>query len=78
VADRKIAVVGTAHMDYRSFDLNFEVNAIVYDEATASELADVFFEDIKDAEKMDQEKWANRSTMKKLWQKTARMVSPLL
>jgi cardiolipin synthase len=78
VADRKIAVVGTANMDYRSFDLNFEVNAIVYDEATASELADVFFEDIKDAEKMDQEKWANRSTMKKLWQKTARLVSPLL
>ncbi len=78
VADRKIAVVGTANMDYRSFDLNFEVNAIVYDEATASELADVFFEDIKDAEKMDKEKWANRSTMKKLWQKTARMVSPLL
>ena len=78
VADRKIAVVGTANMDYRSFDLNFEVNAIVYDEATANELADVFFEDIEDAEKMDQEKWESRSTMKKLWQKTARMVSPLL
>ena len=78
VADRKVAVVGTANMDYRSFDLNFEVNAIVYDEATANELADVFFEDIQDAEKMDNEEWEKRSTMKKLWQKTARLVSPLL
>src|SRR5690606_2031226 len=31
VTDGKIAMVGTANMDYRSFDLNFEVNAIVYD-----------------------------------------------
>jgi cardiolipin synthase len=29
-------------MDYRSFDLNFEVNAIVYDEALANELGNVF------------------------------------
>ncbi|HEY5371745.1 MAG TPA: cardiolipin synthase [Hanamia sp.] len=78
VADRKIAMVGTANMDYRSFDLNFEVNAIVYDEETAEDLARVFFEDIKDAEKIDMEKWEKRSITKKLWQKTARMVSPLL
>ncbi len=78
VADRKIAVVGTANMDYRSFDLNFEVNAIVYDVATANELAHIFFEDIKDAQKIDKEKWENRPTLKKLWQKTARMISPLL
>ena len=31
VVDREIAIVGTANMDFRSFDLNFEVNAIVYD-----------------------------------------------
>jgi len=78
VADRKIAVVGTANMDFRSFDLNFEVNAIVYDMETANELADVFYDDIKDAEKIDEIKWAQRPRLKQLWQKTARLVSPLL
>ncbi|MGZ8517753.1 MAG: cardiolipin synthase, partial [Chitinophagaceae bacterium] len=29
VADRKLSIVGTANMDHRSFELNFEVNVIV-------------------------------------------------
>jgi cardiolipin synthase len=78
VADRKIAMVGTANMDFRSFDLNFEVNAIVYDPGTANELADVFFEDIKDAEKIDELIWNGRPLLNKLGQKTARLLSPLL
>src|SRR5690606_37203569 len=32
VTDCEIAIVGTDNMDLRSFDMNFEVNAIVYDE----------------------------------------------
>ncbi|MEO9021907.1 MAG: cardiolipin synthase [Ginsengibacter sp.] len=78
VADRKIAVVGTANMDFRSFDLNFEVNAIVYDSGTANELADVFYDDIKDAERVNEVTWCHRSKIKQLGQKTARLLSPLL
>jgi cardiolipin synthase len=78
VADRKIAIVGTANMDYRSFDLNFEVNAIVYDNSVAGELADVFYKDIEDAEKIDTATWEDRAAWKQLLEKTARLVSPLL
>lgn len=78
VADRRIAMVGTANMDFRSFDLNFEVNAIVYDHEIASELSDVFYEDIKDAEKLDIEIWNSRPKLKQLFEKIARLVSPLL
>ncbi|MFI5124003.1 MAG: cardiolipin synthase [Chitinophagales bacterium] len=78
VADRKIVIVGTANMDGRSFDFNFEVNAIVYDEETANELADIFFEDLKDAEKIDLAAWINRPGYIRLMEKTARLVSPLL
>src|SRR5690606_36465828 len=53
VSDRKIAIVGTANMDFRSFDLNFEVNAMVYSREAADELRAAFYEDIKDAEKID-------------------------
>lgn len=78
VADNKIAIVGTANMDYRSFDLNFEVNAVVYDQGIADELRSVFYEDIKDAEKIDTEKWQSRAWHKQLMEKIARLISPLL
>ncbi len=78
VTDNSMAIVGTANMDYRSFDLNFEVNAVVYDDEIANELTRVFYEDLKDAEKIDPEKWINRPVYKRLMEKTARLVSPLL
>ncbi|HRP58137.1 cardiolipin synthase [Agriterribacter sp.] len=78
VSDKKIAIVGTANMDYRSFDLNFEVNAIVYDSGVAGELAGVFYEDILTAEKIDPVAWENRPLWKQMFEKTARLVSPLL
>lgn len=78
VADRKVAMVGTANMDFRSFDLNFEVNAIVYDVEVANELSDIFYEDVKDAEKINAAAWNNRPKLKQLFEKTARLVSPLL
>ena len=78
VIDRKMAIVGTANMDNRSFDLNFEVNALVYNDDIAKELADVFYLDVKDAEKIDGKKWGTRSWYIQLGEKTARLVSPLL
>ncbi|MFZ1675643.1 MAG: cardiolipin synthase [Saprospiraceae bacterium] len=78
VADKKIGIVGTANIDYRSFDLNFEVNAIVYDKEFANELADDFYDDLKDAEKIDRTVWDNRPAINQFMEKTARLLSPLL
>lgn len=78
VCDRKIAMVGTANMDSRSFDLNFEVNAIVYDTGTANELHSIFYDDLKDSIKLDAVLWNNRPMYKKLMEKAVRLVSPLL
>jgi cardiolipin synthase len=78
VTDCEIAIVGTANMDLRSFDLNFEVNAIVYNAEVASELKDIFYEDLKDAEQIDPVEWDKRPMVKQLLEKTARLLSPLL
>jgi cardiolipin synthase len=78
VADSKVAIVGTANMDYRSFDLNFEVNAIVYDTAVAAELRTVFYNDLEDAEQIDAAAWKRRPWYQRLLERTARLVSPLL
>lgn len=78
VVDRKIAIIGTANMDQRSFDLNFEVNAVVYDTALAGELGAVFDQDLLHARKIDPLLWTQRPLYKQLLEKTARLISPLL
>ncbi len=76
--DRELAIIGTANMDYRSFDLNFEVNAIVYDEQTAHALSNTFYDDLLHAHKIVPAQWFNRPKVKKMLEKTVRLVSPLL
>jgi len=78
VVDDCISIVGTANMDYRSFDLNFEVNAVVYGEMLAAELRTAFFEDLADAEEIQAEVWRRRPVFKQLPERIARLLSPLL
>lgn len=78
VADRCLAMVGTANLDYRSFDLNFEVNAIVYDDQIAEELAFNFEKDIQDSEQIDIDSWLNRPKHVQLIEKIVRLISPML
>lgn len=78
VADRCLAMVGTANLDYRSFDLNFEVNAVVYDQELAGELTDNFEKDLLDSEQIHMESWLNRPKHVQLIEKIARLMSPML
>ena len=78
VTDSKLSVVGTANMDYRSFELNFEVNTIIYDAAFALQLRQLFFKDLQEAKKIDKEEWFNRAWYKQLPEKSARLFSPVL
>ena len=41
IVDGKVLCYGTANMDIRSFALNFEVNAVIYDEKKAQEMVDI-------------------------------------
>ncbi|AZI33543.1 cardiolipin synthase [Kaistella carnis] len=78
VADRALAIVGTANLDYRSFDLNFEVNAVVYDDQLAEELALNFENDLLHSEKIDIQSWLNRPKYIQLIEKIVRLISPML
>jgi cardiolipin synthase A/B len=78
VADRMMSMVGTANMDYRSFELNFEVNAIVYDRQLADELAAAFQDDLENSIKINPVEWQNRPVSTFLLEKTARLMSPIL
>jgi len=78
VSDGMLSIVGTANMDYRSFELNFEVNALIYDNKFSEQLREVFFTDLKDAKKIDPKKWEKRSVLVLLAERIARLFSPAL
>lgn len=78
VIDDDVAIVGSANMDYRSFDLNFEVNAIVFSKNMAAQLTEAFENDLMVSELIDAKTWLNRPKYVHLWEKLVRLLSPFL
>lgn len=76
VVDDTIAAVGTANLDVRSFRLNFEVMAAIYDPATARGLAETFADDLRSAAKYVP--GTRRSLANRLACGGARLLSPVL
>lgn len=76
--DDEICSVGSANMDYRSFALNFEVNAFIYDEEIAKEIRVAYEDDIKKSKLLTLEKYNNRSLSIKVKEDIAKLVSPIL
>lgn len=78
IIDDKIASTGSANMDLRSFMLNFEINAFIYDEKVVKVITDDFFEDLKNSEEIKDVDFNNRKLMKKISESIARLFSPIL
>lgn len=78
VCDRQLSIVGTTNLDHRSFELNFEVNAIVYDQQVAEDLKDMFLDDLKYAKEIDAGEWKQRAKLSRLIEKTIRVFGPLM
>ena len=78
IIDDKIASTGSANMDLRSFMLNFEINAFIYDKDIINKISDDFFEDLKNSKEVDLEVFQNRPFIKKWAESVARLFSPIL
>lgn len=78
VIDNEIASVGTANMDVRSFKLNFEINAFIYDNHVAQELIANFEDDQKRCIRATHDYFAKQSKGLKFKQTMSRLFSPIL
>lgn len=78
IMDDFVSSVGTANMDIRSFDLNFEVNAFMYDSEINRQLSENFERDMEDCEELTLEEYNNRSNMIKIRESFSRLLSPIL
>ncbi len=78
VVDDEVFCYGTANMDIRSFSLNFEVNAVVYDRDKAREMTELFERDLEHCSQVTQESYASRSLKIRVKEQVCRLLSPLL
>jgi len=78
IVDGKISSVGTANIDVRSFRLNFEVNAFLYNEEITKELEAAFHEDIKQSTQMTKKLYDKRSIGIRFKEAISRLISPVL
>lgn len=78
MTDGRVSSVGTANMDIRSFELNFEVNAVIYDEETTEKLEQVFLYDLQSCHEITMEEYSQRSLWIRFKEQCCRLLSPLL
>jgi len=78
VIDDLFVSIGTANLDYRSFSLNFEINALLYDHGKAREMKSIYHDDLKECDEVEKERWLERGLGRKLQESFTRLWAPLL
>jgi len=78
VCDDFISVIGSANMDFRSFETNFEVNAYLYDEELAIRNREIFFQDMQQCDEVDLQAWQNRPWRQRMFESFMRLFAPLM
>jgi cardiolipin synthase A/B len=78
MSDDIVSTVGSTNLDYRSFELDFEVNAFIYDKDFTIRMKNVFLKDMKKCTRLNAEEWANRSRYKRWTESVCRLFGPQL
>jgi len=78
VCDDYISVIGSANMDFRSYEHNFETNAYLYGKDTAERLKAIFATDEADCTHITYKNWKQRPLYRRMTESVMRLFSPLL
>ncbi|MCD8033952.1 MAG: cardiolipin synthase [Alistipes sp.] len=78
IIDDALTVIGSANMDFRSFEHNFEINAFVYDTEFTARMDAVFEDDASRCHVLTPNEWFNRPRPRRWAESLMRVFSPLL
>ena len=76
--DGELCIVGSANMDMRSFEHNFEILSVIYDRECTQVIENQFLLDAQACTQVGRGKWAKRGKREKIAESVARLCSPLL
>lgn len=75
--DDEVLTIGSANMDIRSFKINFEANAFIYDENLSKSYKESFCKDLKKSTVLDISYYENMNYFNRIKQSVFRLISPL-
>lgn len=78
IIDQNVSVVGSANFDIRSFQIDFELSALIYNSEIAKRLYFDFQNDLNNSQKIEYEEFSHRSLWLKMKEANASVISPLL
>jgi cardiolipin synthase A/B len=78
IVDDTHASIGTSNMDMRSFHLNFEVNAFLYNTRSTEKIAKEFIKDIKNSKLLQMDDFNKGHFGYRLLESLSRLLSPFL
>ena len=78
IADGQVFSCGSANFDRRSFSLNFEANAFVYDADEAMKMESIFEHDMLECHELTKKLYESRSLWIKFKESISRLLSDLL
>jgi cardiolipin synthase len=78
IIDSSAALVGTANLDIRSLELNYETMVLIDDEEAANKLKQLFLEDIAASTEVTLEEWLLRTAIQKLGENLCSLMTPVL
>ncbi|WP_111707693.1 cardiolipin synthase [Lutibacter citreus] len=78
ISDDALTSIGTANLDIRSFEQNYEVNALIYDKEITTNLKLDFLNDCKKSRQIDYKQFIKRPKLERLKEGMAKVFSPVL
>ena len=78
VSDDYLSEIGSANMDFRSFNLDYELVAYIYDTTVANVNKAIFLKDLEASKEVTLEDWERRPWYQKFSQRIIRLFAALL
>ncbi len=78
VIDDDFSSIGSANIDFRSFEHNFEANMFIYSRQVNAQMQKLFLEDMRHSTRVKIAQWRQRPWLHKAFESILRLLSPVL
>lgn len=78
IVDDEFVTTGSTNFDFRSFEHNFEFNALIYSKEFNSKMKAIFETDMQQCTRLSIGKWKQRPLIQKALESVVRLISPIL